>query len=281
MSDLLRLPSPALCFDRRAARLDALAPGNPAGEFLALLARVARGQAAAVRAAPVPAAPLRGGGVPLDARAPPRGEAWRCVLARVVAGAGSPGLPGEAQDALRGLEAAGAERLEALAAAVLAGEVGAGELAAAPFVAAALQAWFSAQAAQLDPAALGAEVAAAAAGAGCPVCGSAPLAGLVQASDRRRWLCCGLCAAEWNLPRVRCACCGRDDDLAYFGTEGDRGVRAEACGRCRAYVKLFDEAHRPGAEPAADDAATLALDLVLAAGGWRRLAPSPYLAAAA
>ncbi len=129
--------------------------------------------------------------------------------------------------------------------------------------------------ARLDPASLGA-------GSGaCPVCGSPPVAGVVQGGDRLRFLSCSLCASEWNVPRVRCVLCGGEGDLAYYEVEGDAGGRAEACPSCRAYVKLFDEEKRPGVDPAADDAATLALDLLLAEDGWSRVGANLYLATAA
>lgn len=265
-ADPLRLPDPALLFEARAARLRGLAEGHAAAEWLLLLARVAAGQRAAVREVPVAAAPVTGEGPPLDPARLARDGAWRRMLGVIVDAARAPGLPRETQDALRRLADSGTSHLETIAEGVLAGEVAADRLACAPFVGAALQAWFTALAARLDPA----TVSPATADDACPVCGSPPVAAVVQQSDRRRYLSCALCSAEWNVPRLRCTTCGGEAEIAYLHAEGDAGASAEACGACRGYLKLFDEEKRPGADAAADDAATIALDLLLGEEGWRR-----------
>ncbi|HEY6004106.1 MAG TPA: formate dehydrogenase accessory protein FdhE [Anaeromyxobacter sp.] len=271
----LRLPDPALQFEERAVRLAKLATGSSTEEFLLLVSRIARGQAAAVREVPVEGTRASGDVPPLEPESTPRDGAWRRMLGVVLRGAGAPGLPAETQEAIRRLGEAREAELEDVASALLEGEIAPEHVAAAPFVGAALQAWFAALAARLDPASIPARSPSA-----CPVCGSPPVAGIVQGNDRLRYLTCALCGAEWNFSRLHCAVCGKDDDLAYYGIEGDKGAKAESCGRCRVYVKLFDEVDRPGAEPAADDAATLALDLLLAEDGWRRLGPNLYLGAA-
>ncbi len=83
-------------------------------------------------------------------------------------------------------------------------------------------------------------------------------------------MACAHCSAQWHLPRVHCTLCGGNAGLSYLGIEGEEGTKAEACERCKAYVKIFDLEKRPGAEPLADDAATLALDLLMADEGWAR-----------
>ncbi len=274
----VRVHDPALLFGTRATRLRALAAGHAAGDWLLLLARIAEGQRVAVReitVQPVPGPLEPGLGPPLAAETVSRDGAWRRMLGIVLSAAKAPGLPFETLEALRRLADSGVSHLETIADAVLAGAVPAERLGCAPFVGAALQAWFAALAARLDPASLGAGTDA------CPVCGSPPVAGVVQGGDRLRFLSCALCTAEWNVPRLRCVVCGGEGDLAYYEVEGDAGGKAEACPSCRAYVKLFDEEKRPGCDPAADDAATLALDLLLAERGLSRLGANLYLATAA
>jgi len=201
----------------------------------------------------------------------PRDGVWRRMLEVVLGSARGADLPAPTQAAVRALAGAGVARLEALADDVLAGAVAPGDLALAPFVAAALQAWYAALAAHLDPAAI------APAPDGCPVCGSPAVAGIVQGDDRRRFLSCALCTAEWNAPRLRCTSCGEEARLAYLHLEADAGAQAEACGACHAYVKLFDLEKRTGADAAADDAATLALDLLVAEQGYARAGANVYV----
>jgi FdhE protein len=268
----LRLPDPGLLFDARAARLRALAAGHAAPEWLRLLSRVAAGQALAVREIPAGRARAPGGAAPLAYDRLPRDGAWARMLRVVLGAVRAPELPVEADDALRRLAGADAGALERLAAAVLAGDVPQEDLACVPFVGAALQAWLSSLAAGVDPSAV------APARGACPVCGGPPVAGVIQGTDRLRYVTCAFCAAEWNVPRVRCAICD-GDRVEYLHPEGDRGARAEACGACGGYVKLFDEEQRPGADAAADDAATIALDLLVADAGFRRAGPNLYVAA--
>jgi FdhE protein len=283
----LRLPDPGLLFDARAARFAALEEGHAAPGWLRFLSRLAAGQALAVRDVPAGRARAGGGGPPLAFSRLPRDAAWRRMLGSIAAVVEGPGLPREAQDALRRVSGLGAEELEALAGQVLAGEVGPDRIAMAPFVGAALQAWFASLAATLDPAAVER------ARRACPVCGGAPVAGVVQ-GDRLRYVTCALCAAEWNVARVQCVACG-NEQVEYLHAEGaalspqgapnmdaasrlDRGAKAEACGSCRTYLKVFDLEHRGGADAAADDAATITLDLLVAEAGYHRAGPNLYVA---
>lgn len=270
----VRLPSPEQTFDRRAARLSALAEGHAAAAWLGLLGRIARGQQAAVRQVPVAPARATGAGPPLALARLRRDEGWRRILGVVLRTADDPDLPAEARAAIRRLLEATPGELERLAARLLAGTIEQAELATATFVGAALQAWFGALASALDPIALEAPPSA------CPVCGALPVAGVIDGATRLRWLSCSLCGAEWNLPRVLCAACGEEAGLAYFEVEGERGASAEACDRCHGYLKLFDAERRPGADAMADDVATLGLDLLLAGEGYQRIGASPWLAVA-
>jgi FdhE protein len=269
----LRLPDPALLFEARATRLRALAAGHATADWLVLLSRVAEGQRAASRDVGVRPAPPAHAGSPLAYDAVARDEAWRRMLEVVLSAARAAELPAETVRAIDELGAANPSGLEAAAGEVLAGSVPVERLAQAPFVGAALQAWFCKLAARVDPSALGRG------GSACPVCRSPPIAGIVQRTSRLRYLSCSLCAAEWNVPRVQCVICGAEAGLEYLHVEGDEGVKAEACGACRAYVKLIDEERRPGAEAAADDAATLALDILMGEEGWHRAGVNLYWSA--
>lgn len=268
----LRLPDPAGTFDGRARRLDALASGHAAAEWLELLASIARGQQAAVRDVAVAARRASGDGPPLAMARVPRDAAWQQMLDVVLDTADNPELPLEARAAIARLVAASPADRDQLAGRVLAGALRAEELAEATFVGAALQAWFGTLAGALEPLAPGA------AERTCPICGAQPVAAIVDGSTRVRYLTCSLCGTEWHLPRLTCAACGTEEGLAYFRIEGDEGAEAEACTACHGYLKLFDREKRPGADPLADDVATLGLDVLLAEEGFRRIGSNPWLA---
>jgi FdhE protein len=270
----LRLPDPASRFEARARRLRALAAGHAAGDWLLLLSRIADAQHAAVGEVRAPTVRAPGDGPPLAFDRLPRDATWRRMLAVVLSGTDAPALPAETREAIRGLLAADAPRLEALADRRLAGATDPGELTTAPFVGAALQAWFGALAGALAP------TPSVPVAGGCPICGAPPVAGVIDGTTRLRYLVCSLCGSEWNLPRMTCSACGDDVGVTYFHVDGDEGAQAEACGACRGYTKLFDLEKRAGAEPIADDAATLALDLLMAEEGYHRIGESPFLAVA-
>ena len=75
----------------------------------------------------------------------------------------------------------------------------------------------------------------------CPTCGSWPLLGEFRGLEQTRFLRCGLCAAEWEFPRLLCPFCGSRDHqvLGYLHVEGEEGkFRAATCAACRGYVKM-------------------------------------------
>lgn len=272
----LRLPRPAELFERRGRRFRELAPGNPMGEFLEALADVTDAQAAAFARLPSPpAAPPADAvptSVPLRATTWTRDPSWREALSSLVGALRTRSWPAPAALALRRLSQAWPEELEAMADGVLSGTPASTDLAAAPFVAAALQVYFTALAATLPADAIeGSE-------GGCPVCDSAPVAGVVLGDDRLRYLACSLCGSEWNLTRIQCWSCRSTGGVRYLGVAGDTGgIKAEACSACGAYIKLFYLDRMPSAEPQADDVASLTLDLLSAQDGWGRSGVNLFL----
>ncbi len=273
----LLLPDPASLFPARAARLEELAPGHAAEPWLSFLACLARGQERAWREVrPRPGHPALPAATPLEAFSRGQDESWRAML-RVVLGAVRPlALPEAARAAAGRLERAPEAALARGARGLLAGEPP--DLAEAPFLGAALAAWFTCRAAALPL-----PLASAGPAGACPCCGAPPLAGVIHGDERLRYLACGLCGVEWYLPRSLCSGCGSGEHVAYLALEeGPPGVKAEACGGCGRYLKLFDRATAHRAEPVADDAATLVLDLLLAreGRGYRRAAGNPLAPAA-
>jgi FdhE protein len=270
----LRLPRPVELFARRARRFRELSPGNPMGEFLDALGDVSEAQAAALDRLPPSDAPESDLPVvaPLRATSHSRAPAWRDALSAIVEALQGRPWPAPAAQALRRLAGAWPEELEAMADGVIAGMPASTDLAAAPFVGAALQAYFTTLASRLPADRVERS------GAGCPVCDSAPVAGLVLGDDKLRYLCCSLCGSEWNLTRIQCWSCRTTGGIHYLGVAGDGGaIKAEACTPCGSYLKIFYLEKMPLAEPLVDDVASLTLDLLAAQEGWGRSGVNLFL----
>ena len=266
----LRLPRPEPLFARRAERFEALARGHTLSDYLQLLGRIAAAQTAAATTLPAAAIVTRSER-PLEAVSHRRATAWREALRVILIELSAAGMPAESRAALDLLARETPERLETLASRVLTNAVHGTELAVVPFVAAALQVYFTELAGQLP------------AGDvprtrdGCPVCGSLPVVGVVLGDDRLRYLVCSLCGTQWHHTRIQCTACHQGQGISYYRLEGERAAsapataaKAEACPSCKAYTKLFYVEADPALEPFADDVATLALDLLMAEDGWSR-----------
>jgi len=252
-------------FAERAQRFDQLAEGHALGDFLRFCGRLSAAQAVAAATLPVPAD--RG---ELSARRPLdisawRGDEWMRALRTIADELESAPMPAAAREGLSRLAGLEREDLATLSGRILSGDFAGLDLAVAPFAAAALQVQFAARAAQIPPAQVER------AERVCPLCGSPPIAGIVLGDDKLRYIVCALCGSQWYLTRVTCSHCGSTAGISYFSLEGDLGqVKAEVCEACKRYLKLFYLERRPAAEPAADDLATLALDLLVSERGYVR-----------
>jgi FdhE protein len=269
----VRLPDPARTFEVRAARFQALAPGHAIGPYLELLGSLAAAQALACRSMPVTLdGPELLSPVPLLANDWVRSSAWRHALDRIVGQVRQAPAPHETAESLSRLERMPAADLEDAATAVLE-RATAADPAVSAFVAAALEVYWTTLAALVPPGLFARD-----GGSRCPVCGSPPVAGIVLGDRPLRYLTCSLCAAEWYLPRLTCAHCGSTADLSYYLVDGTPpGIKAEACARCRHYLKLLYLEHLPAADPVADDVASVALDLLMGEEGFARAGVNPFL----
>jgi FdhE protein len=111
----------------------------------------------------------------------------------------------------------------------------------------------------------------------CPVCAGRPVVGLLREAGHgaRRELLCGLCNTEWRSPRVTCPACGegRFDALSVIRADQFPNLQVDVCSTCRTYVKTLDLTRDNTAVPAADDLASLPLDLWAREQGYSRLRP--------
>ncbi len=298
------LPDAPTLFADRASRLRTLAADSAIGGYLQLLAALCDAQqelqdglAPQVRAdlqararAQQPLAAASAGMPRLPAASLIRDGWWRDGLRQLCRHcAALPGLPAETGGELQRVAEASDAWLDAQADAIL--EVNAAapiDVVAAPFVMAALQVYWTV----LEQSFLPTELAPMADAPGlCPLCGTLPVASVVQARApyaSYRYLSCALCACQWHFVRVQCSQCGTaGKDISYraltvaggdeAATAREAAVRAETCDHCHSYRKILYLERDPGVEPVADDLGTLALDLLLGEEGYLRASQNPLL----
>ncbi|CAM5481092.1 Protein FdhE [Thauera mechernichensis] len=278
-------PLPASVFADRAARFERLAHGHASADWLAFLASVTRIQHELLQQHPAVPLPsdaqreqsIRHGMPVVPANGWTRDPIWRRHLAHL-AGRLQSMAPEALQPVLVALTNADATELERLADGVLRTEYDPAHAARLPFIAAALQVywtWIAAQPALAGLARLDVPGV-------CPCCGSLPVASVVQTGTHTgaRYLHCSLCNTEWNLVRANCSTCGETDKVSYRVLEDDDGtthdvVRAEVCDDCHSYLKQVLRDKDASADPVADDLATLALDILVDEAGYLRSGPNP------
>lgn len=280
----IRLPVRREVFAQRASRFDALARNHVLGDYLAFMARLSRAQQAVLDAFPLVPLPSaeqtalsrRYGMPPLSVQSWSRDWSWHAGLQQIFALLGTEPVSPQASNAVAYLSRAGADELERLAEAVLAGAYSDVPPEVSPFVAAALQVYWTHMAtllgeqafARIEQPNL------------CPVCGSPPVSSLVRiggAEQGLRYLSCSLCATEWHMVRIKCSSCESTRDIGYYVQEGTSGaVKAESCDDCNAYLKIMYMEKDTGVEPVADDLATLGLDLLMNQAGKERSGPNLF-----
>ncbi len=280
----LRLPDRHV-FETRAARLESLASGHALGDYLRVLARLARAQHAAlalVRGVLLPdtacLAQCREHGMPpLGAQGWARSPLWRAVLHQVLSELAAGTLPAAARETIERLQQLDDAGIERLADQLLAGNFTGLDRASAPFIAAALQVYWLHMATSLGAAAF----APLPIPHLCPVCGSEPVASVVRiggAEQGLRYLHCSLCNAEWHAVRIKCVYCDSTQGISYYGIEGGSpAIKAEHCEQCASYLKILYMEKDSGVEAVADDVASLALDVLMAESGFGRNGVNHFL----
>lgn len=283
-----RLPAPLSLFEIRARRLATLTEDSMLAAYLNFLAGIAQAQHAIQHddAAPLPApeapdaealARAQAYGMPpLDRTRFTQDPAFEVTLDRLLARLEPFEKPDAAAAALARVKAADPAGRDGLVRNVLADSIPMEALAEHVYVAAALQVHFARLAARLDEASL-VEVGQGA----CPTCSGPPAASVVVDWPQiagARYCACSLCGTWWNHVRVRCVLCGSTKGIGLQEVEGGSGaVKAETCDSCHGYVKIMYQSRDPEVDPLADDVASLALDLLMKNGPYRRGAFNPFL----
>jgi FdhE protein len=110
----------------------------------------------------------------------------------------------------------------------------------------------------------------------CPVCGSAPIIGELDA-EGQQWIHCGLCWHRWAVKRLTCPFCQNRDSasLEYLYSDDEPEYRLNLCGGCRRYLKVVDTRKMDrGFYPPLEQVASLHLDMMAAEKGYRHAVAS-------
>lgn len=278
------LPDPLALFTNRARRLRELSAVSEMAPYLDFVAGIVEAQAAILPGLPEPERPDAEALArarefempPLDRSRFALDEAVETTLNALFDAVRAVPKPETAANALGHVSRADAIARAEMVSNVLGHAIPVEALAEHVYVAAALQVHFARLASRLDVSQL------VAVGDGlCPVCGGPPVASLIvewPTAHGSRFCACALCGTLWNYVRIRCTSCGSTKGIGYQEIEGGSGtIKAETCDECRTYVKALHEHKDVGIEPVADDVASLALDLLMREGPYRRAAFNPFL----
>lgn len=278
----LLLPTLKQHYQRRAARLQALAIDHPMADYLTFVARLVQAQQQVLEQHPLPAslveaATARMGQLlaPLDYVSLPRDHYWQQALRALLDQL--PQATDAVQEVVEGLRDTSAEQLERQASALLSGhhsEVGSGR---ALFIWVALSLYWTQLAAQL-PASGHADY-------GehrqfCPVCNSEPSTSVVLggAHNGLRYLHCRLCESRWHMVRAKCSNCEQTGQLDYWSLDSkEASIKAESCLDCHSYLKVLYLDRDSTLETFADDLASLMLDAKIEEQGFARSGLNPFL----
>ncbi|CCO08974.1 formate dehydrogenase accessory protein FdhE [Desulforamulus hydrothermalis] len=106
----------------------------------------------------------------------------------------------------------------------------------------------------------------------CPVCGDLPAMAKLVGQQGQRKLYCGRCETEWRYKRIGCPYCKEDNvsQASFITLEDGQQYRIYLCERCQTYLKTVDERVSGEVDLFCEDLATVALDRIARAEGYRR-----------
>jgi FdhE protein len=275
---------PDSAFRDRVMRLRQLAAGHVMKDFLLFMAQLTEAQHTALTVfsrVPLPSAAelalcREHGMPPLSVQSWPRDPVWQEALMQIIAHVMQTATV-ETRKILLHLQQMDSAALEIFATDILSGQFDGMDLGTAPFVAAALQVYWTYMASTLGAQAFAANDISNL----CPVCASPPVSSIVRIGGREnglRYLCCSVCNTQWHMVRVKCSNCESTKGISYYAIEGTSGaVKAETCEECGTYLKIMHMDKDPQVDPVADDLATLALDLMMDENGKSRSGPNLFL----
>ena len=279
----LLFSSPKNLYQRRFERLQALAENHPMADYLLFASKIVAAQLELLEQQPIEKDPrvaeftaAQLADHPLSPAHFKRAPIWRellmALLGKVKEDANDAVLP-----TIEWLEKASSSELEEMADDLLAQEFGKISSDKAVFIWAALSLYWLQLVQQLP------RNAHQESGDNlhyCPVCNSAPVASVIHFGSEQglRYLHCSLCESEWNMVRAQCSNCDKSEKLNYWSIDNVMAaVRAESCGDCNSYLKAMFQEKDHKVEPAADDLASIFLDVEMEEKDYMRSGINPFL----
>lgn len=270
--------NPKNLYQRRAKRLRDLAKDHPLADYLNFAADVVESQLSTLARNPLPAQQFADLNAfePLNAKTFPRDGIWREYLAEILAEIKPKANP-QIAATIESLEKAGTAELEEMATHLLSQDFNLVSSDKAVFIWSALSLYWLQLTQQIPHTS---EMDNMENLHYCPICGSAPVASVVQigTSQGLRYLHCTLCESEWNLVRAQCTNCNEHGKLAMWSLDEELAlVRAETCGDCNSYLKMLFQEKDPHVDPVADDLASIFLDVEMEEKGFSRSGFNPFM----
>lgn len=285
----LAQPNDRFVFQERANRLRQLATDNPIADYLNVMAHVADAQQIALQKyTSIPSATKEQidraqahGMPPLQAAGWKRDAVWLAILVDILQHVqAQASVPEAVTDVCEQLQKRVSEQpaaLEHLADVLLARFDESVDAAQAPFVMAALQVYWT----RLGIDFAEGDLPIMSPFGVCPCCGSLPVSTIVRiggARDGMRYAVCSLCSTEWHIVRVTCSHCDDNEKITYHAIEGgSEAIKAESCGKCNTYRKIFYQNKDQMVEAVADDLGSLELDMLMGEEGFFRVNGNPFL----
>jgi formate dehydrogenase maturation protein FdhE len=110
----------------------------------------------------------------------------------------------------------------------------------------------------------------------CPVCSAKPALSAIEMESQRKYFC-SFCGTVGSYMRIGCPGCPAEgpQDVTIITLEGEEGMRADTCGKCRRYVKTFESSMTEAHSMDSLDIMSIPLDIIVQEKGFTRHAPNP------
>jgi FdhE protein len=110
----------------------------------------------------------------------------------------------------------------------------------------------------------------------CPVCIAKPSLSMIEKESQRKY-CCSYCGTQGSFSRIGCPGCLTEDpqDITIITLEGEEGMRADTCEKCKSYVKTFEGSMTDGHSMDSLDIMSIPLDIIVQEKGFMRHSPNP------